>query len=142
MINLRPLNQFVEYQHFKMEGIHMLKDLFKKAISCPSMKSAPNVSPLPLERAPSGICLPPIWPSICTMSVYQINETGSSSSQTNGNSSNYLLGRHSSWPAQRAHNIKPAGESRVDYKLPEISPSPFKATRVSTSSCGFREPVS
>ena len=27
--------------------------------------------------------------------IYQINETGRSSSQTNGNSSNYLLGRHS-----------------------------------------------
>ena len=30
MINLKSLNQFLKYQHFKMEGIHMLRDLFKK----------------------------------------------------------------------------------------------------------------
>ena len=30
VINLRHLNQYVEYEHFKMEGIHMLKDLIQK----------------------------------------------------------------------------------------------------------------
>lgn len=29
VINLKMLNQFIEYQHFKMEGIPMLKDLLK-----------------------------------------------------------------------------------------------------------------
>jgi len=30
VINLKGLNQFLEYQHFKMEGIHMLRDLLKE----------------------------------------------------------------------------------------------------------------
>ena len=29
VINLKKLNQFVEYQHFKMEGLHLLKDLIQ-----------------------------------------------------------------------------------------------------------------
>ena len=30
VINLRPLNQFLRYQHFKMEGIHVVKDLLRQ----------------------------------------------------------------------------------------------------------------
>ena len=30
VINLRPLNSFIPYEHFKMESIHMLKDLIRK----------------------------------------------------------------------------------------------------------------
>ncbi|XP_044146965.1 uncharacterized protein LOC122935270 [Bufo gargarizans] len=30
VINLRPLNRFVRYRHFKMEGIHLLRDLLLK----------------------------------------------------------------------------------------------------------------
>ena len=30
VINLKNLNQFLRYEHFKMEGIHMLRDLLKK----------------------------------------------------------------------------------------------------------------
>ena len=30
VINLKNLNSFVHFQHFKMEGIHMLRDLLKK----------------------------------------------------------------------------------------------------------------
>ena len=29
-MNLRPLNQFLPYEHFKMEGIHMVRDLLRK----------------------------------------------------------------------------------------------------------------
>ena len=30
VVNLLPLNQFIPCEHFKMEGIHMLKDLLRK----------------------------------------------------------------------------------------------------------------
>jgi hypothetical protein len=30
VVNLKPLNQFLGYEHFKMEGIHLLRDLLKK----------------------------------------------------------------------------------------------------------------
>ena len=30
VVNLRALNQFLSYEHFKMEGIHMLRDLLRK----------------------------------------------------------------------------------------------------------------
>ena len=29
VVNLKPLNQYITYEHFKMEGIHMLRDLLK-----------------------------------------------------------------------------------------------------------------
>ena len=29
-MNLWPLNQFIPYEHFKMQGIHMLRDLLRK----------------------------------------------------------------------------------------------------------------
>ena len=30
VVNLRPVNQYIPYKHFKMEGIHMLRDLLRK----------------------------------------------------------------------------------------------------------------
>ena len=30
VVNLKPLNQFLVYEHFKMEGIHMLRDLLRR----------------------------------------------------------------------------------------------------------------
>jgi hypothetical protein len=30
IVNLKPLNQYLIYEHFKMEGIHMLRDLLKQ----------------------------------------------------------------------------------------------------------------
>ena len=30
VVNLRPLNRWIRYRHFKMEGIHIVKDLLKK----------------------------------------------------------------------------------------------------------------
>ena len=30
VVNLKPLNQYLAYKHFKIEGIHMLRDLLKK----------------------------------------------------------------------------------------------------------------
>ena len=30
VINLKGLNSLVDFQHFKMEGIHMLRDLLKR----------------------------------------------------------------------------------------------------------------
>ena len=30
VINLKQLNQFIPYQHFKMEGLHCLKDLLRQ----------------------------------------------------------------------------------------------------------------
>lgn len=29
VINLRPLNQYIRYQHFKMEGMHVVRDLLQ-----------------------------------------------------------------------------------------------------------------
>ena len=29
VVNLKPLNQYLVYEHFKMEGTHMLRDLLR-----------------------------------------------------------------------------------------------------------------
>ena len=29
IVNMKSLNKFIEYQHFKMEGIHVLKDIIR-----------------------------------------------------------------------------------------------------------------
>ena len=59
VFNLRQLNQFVKYEHFKMEGIHMLTDLLK-----------PNdfMAKIDLKDAISvGVCFPPRY-------LYVIND--------------------------------------------------------------------
>ena len=30
VVNLRPLNRFIQYEHFKMEGIHLVRDLLQE----------------------------------------------------------------------------------------------------------------
>ena len=34
VINSRPLNRFLRYDHFKMEGIHLLRDLLQEGTGC------------------------------------------------------------------------------------------------------------
>ena len=36
MVNLRYLNQFIPYQHFKMGGLFCLRNYYKRKITCES----------------------------------------------------------------------------------------------------------
>ena len=69
VINLKLLNQFVKYEHFEMENIHMLRDLLKKTTiwSKIDLKGAyftvgksPEISEVSLEGDSLRVCLPSI----------------------------------------------------------------------------------
>ena len=67
-MNLRPLNQFISYEHL-MEGIHMLRDLLRKGrlysqdrpegclFHSASLEEPPKVSEVCLERNDVRVCL-------------------------------------------------------------------------------------
>ena len=71
VVNLRPVNHFLPYEHFKMEGIHIAKDLLvlRKGLVLWSRHISRthifHVSPLPRRSEIYKIlqdCLPPTWP--------------------------------------------------------------------------------
>ena len=87
VFNLRQLNQFIKYEHFKMEGIHMLRDLLKPNdfmanldlkdayFTVPIWKGhqVPQVS---LEGYSVGFRMPPIWNSQCPQGLSQDSKPG------------------------------------------------------------------
>jgi len=81
VVNLRTLNQFILYEHFKMEGIHMLKDLLRKdrpegcLFHGASVEEPPKVSKVCLERNNVRVCLPTIQPLKCSKSLHKTNKT-------------------------------------------------------------------
>ena len=47
VVNLKPLNQFLPYEHFQMEGIHMVRDLLRKGDFMVKMVSKMHISQSP-----------------------------------------------------------------------------------------------
>ena len=102
LVNLRHLNQFITYEHFKMEGIHMLKDLLRKRRDRPegclfhsaSLAEPPKVSEVCLERNNVRVCLPALRAGKCFQSLHQTYETCRSPVTTTGYQTDSLFRRH------------------------------------------------
>ena len=70
VINLKNLNSFVDFQHFKKEGICMTRDLKgvvmasgpkRRLLCCPSLERASKVLKDHLKKHSMGVCMPHIW---------------------------------------------------------------------------------
>lgn len=106
VINLKALNNFGEYSHFKMEGIHKLRDLFKKRrLHCQigpqrrifhrsSVDKPSKVSEISVEGHNVGIRLPSLWPSQCTDILHQAHETSGGDVAQNECKTNSLPRQH------------------------------------------------
>lgn len=87
VINLKGLNNYLEYFHFKMEGIQMLRDLLRKRrlyvgigpqgylFHGFNLVTSPEISKNSMEDNNVEICVPPLWLCQCSKSLYQNNET-------------------------------------------------------------------
>ena len=101
VIDLKALNSFVQTEHFKMEGtrIHTLKDLKRSCQSgglvgdggskvCIFRNPNASISPsIPQTRIPKkmlSILMPPIWPVISSLGLYQDLEASTSSPSGDG----------------------------------------------------------
>ena len=82
VINLKALNQFVQVEHFKMEGLHLLPDLLQQGDWMVKRRLPPN--PYPLKSTPPPIHLggealqvsvPPIWPLLSITNIHETAET-------------------------------------------------------------------
>ena len=106
VFNLCQLNQFIKYEHFIMEGIHMLRDLLKPNdfiakidlrdahFTVPIWKGRPSKVPrVSLEGHSVGVRMLPIWNSKCPQGLYQDSITGDRPVKEARNSSNHLFGR-------------------------------------------------
>lgn len=106
-MNLKGLNLFVETVHFKMEGIHMLKDILKHGdwMTKVDLKDSYFMIPMaPNQRrllrfkwqgtAYQFNCLPvqlpTIWTVVSTMGLYQDHQTNSEHPQNYGSEDDYI----------------------------------------------------
>ena len=101
IIDLRDLNKFMIQEHFKMEGIYLIKDLLRgrldgqdrpqgRLLFRSHRPSPPPPPSIPTPRCDISIQLPSLWSSISTLSVYQDIETNCSLAQTVGLSNDQL----------------------------------------------------
>ena len=138
--NLNHLNHFVKYEHFKMENIHMLRDLLKKrrlsgknrfeGCVChnPHLGKPPKISEVSLEGESLRVCLPSIWTSFRPTSLHQNHETGNRAFALVRDSSYNLSRRHADHGQDSrvgqlscSYNSEPPRKLGVHYKFPEIN---------------------
>ena len=105
VINLKDLNQFVEYQHFKMEGVPMLKDLLRPNYFLTKIELKDAYLTVPtwihhqkflrfIWRDTVGVRMSSLRASQCTPHVRKVTKTSCSPVKKNGNQTNYLPRRH------------------------------------------------
>lgn len=91
VINLKPLNQFLVYENFKMEGIHMLRDLLKPDDYLVKIDLKDAYLTVPIWKHHQKY-LRFLWKG--TQDIHKINETSSGCFKTAGHSPSDILGRH------------------------------------------------
>ena len=153
IINLKKLNEFIPHHLFKMEGIHMLKDLLKQGdfmakrsegriFRGPNKQIRPKTPEVQVERQDISVQLPAFWAVMCSLGLYQ----GSNSSlERDGHQAHHLHGRHTDHggvgdTAKRSHprcNLPPR-ESRSCDQLSKIHTGCNEKHRVSRLPGRFR----
>ena len=143
IINLKRLNAFVKTEHFKMEGIHMLKDLLKPGdwMAKVNMKDAYFMIPIATEDQKFLRFIPIQLSSIRSvlrpMGLYQDHEASSGPTQRARPQTDHIHRRHPAYgrvgdPTPRPHdgvNLPPR-EPRVCHQFEEISAHSNERVRV------------
>ena len=95
VINLNVLNSFVQTEHFKMEGIHTLRDSQSRGLAgksgskgCilrnPNPPGPLSISQVFLSRQMLSVPMPPIRPVVSSMGLYQDHQARISSPSGDG----------------------------------------------------------
>ena len=109
VVNLKDLNQFVKWEHFKMEGLHLLpsRRLGGEAgpqgcLSAGRNPARPSaISSISLSRQNLPVQVPPIWAVSSTSSLYKAAKTSSGPTATDGNKNDDLSGQYSYTPQKQ-----------------------------------------
>ena len=105
VINLKALNQFINTEHFKMEGIHTVKDLLKPGLACqsgfegrllrhPHTSDSQEVSQISSPRENVPLHMPTFWAVISPVGIHEDSEASLSPSLRNGHASGSLHRLH------------------------------------------------
>ena len=162
VVNLKDLNQFVEYQHFKMEGVPMLKDLLRPNdfLTKIDLKDAYLTVPIWIhhQKFLRFIWRDTLWEFAClpfglasaprTPHVLEATKTSCRPVKENGNQTNYLTRRHAHYGnIQRLshrthyHHSQPVIQPRFRVKRREVCVSTYSGTRVPRVSGKFSRNV-
>ncbi|XP_078534007.1 uncharacterized protein LOC144820300 [Lissotriton helveticus] len=140
VINLRSFNEWLIYRHFKMEGIHLLRDLLLQNDWLVRLDLKDAYLSVPIypphcrflqflwrDQIYKLILYSPLWSFLSTLVLYQTPTTRGGTSSHHGISSNNLLGRHSSYESvQGSSPPTPSGDhiyasiSGICHQRPEI----------------------
>ena len=138
VINLRALNHFISSQHFKMEGVHLLKNLIQSGgpQGCLFYSTHPSDSPkvpkVHMEARDLSIHMPPVRPQFSPTSIHQAHETGEWLSSKQRSKECGVYRRHTadstiSRTPQTTHtcNLEFVSSTRVPSKLPKVPADPY-----------------
>lgn len=138
VINLRALNHFISSQHFKMEGVHLLKNLIQSGgpQGCLFYSTHPSDSPkvpkVHMEARDLSIHMPPVRPQFSPTSIHQAHETGEWLSSKQKSKECGVYRRHTadstiSRTPQTTHtcNLEFVSSTRVPSKLPKVPADPY-----------------
>ena len=136
VINLKQLNSFVVYQHFKMEGQHLLKHKNRPEgclLYSANRSRAPAAPSFYLWRHKVPVYMPSIWLGTSPPAIHQAFKACCSLSEKTGSENDYLFRRYNYiqsdsgryFERQGLHSVA-ASELRLCNKLEEIgfTPSP------------------
>ena len=161
VVNLKLLNQFLVYKHFKMEGIHMLRDLLREGdylvkiyrpqrclLDSSNLERSPEVLALSMERYNARVCMPSLWTGHSSQGLHKIDETCGGHVETEGGAPNYLFRRHFDNGGVRRSSAPPScfdpespRKSGVCNQLQEIPTCPKPTDRIFRFSYRFRNYV-
>jgi hypothetical protein len=158
VINLKDLNAHIQYDHFKMEGTHLLRDLLqpqdwlgkidlKDAYFVIPIWKAQEVSSLCLEEYTPRVCMPSFWAVGGPSTVHKGDETSRCSSSPSRDTSDNIPGRsfvHESIqgrPTTRyGYGTVPLRKFRFCDKFREVvfhANSDIRVSRVSSKHSGY-----
>ena len=104
VINLKNLNVFIPYQHFKMEGLHLINDILQEGdlqnrsercifFSSHRQKSQ-KVPPFSVRGQLARVSIPLFWPWLSSFDFYKTTKSTNCITPSTGHPSHNLPGRY------------------------------------------------
>ena len=99
VVNLKALNKFITRNKFKIEGAHLLRDLFINRpkgclLLCDHGSTRSEIAQVQLAGTDVRVSMPVLWPQQCPSSVYKAAEAHNSVAASEGPPSDIVPGRH------------------------------------------------
>ena len=159
VINLKPLNQFLHLQTFKMEGLSDLKvllepndfmitiDLSDAYTTLPIEEDSRNYL-FPISRSNVSILCPSIWSQRCSKNIYKNSETSSRNFKISRFQTSSVPRQHYSSCIYKGTLYLPGSDSDKNFRKPgfcynsgKIKSGTFTSGPFSRLYCGLKENV-